>query len=240
MEPGADSDQPPTGSQVDSAVARLIGVSRVFEGGVSALQDVSAVFKGGRSYAITGPSGSGKSTLLNVIGLLDRPTSGSYFLLGRDTARASEAERAELRRTGCGFVFQDFHLLGHRSVLENVMLGGFYSGRPRRLRAARALDLVGYAGLSQRARTPANRLSGGERQRVAIARALMNEPPLLLCDEPTGNLDSRNSHRIMDMLLDAGMDRTLIVVTHDDEVAARCQGVIMMLDGSVEASPHEA
>jgi ABC-type lipoprotein export system ATPase subunit len=176
---------------------------------------------------------------LNVVGLLDRPTSGSYFLLGCDAAKASETERAELRRGCCGFVFQDFHLLGHRTVLENVMLGGFYTGAQRRRRAAKAMDLAHYVGLLERAHTPVNRLSGGERQRVAIARALMNSPPLLLCDEPTGNLDSRNSHRIMDLLLEAGEDRTLIVVTHEQEVAARCQEVIGMFDGAVEASAHE-
>jgi putative ABC transport system ATP-binding protein len=213
-------------------------VSRVFKGGISALRDVSLVFKGGRSYAITGPSGSGKSTLLNVVGLLDRPTSGKYLLLGRDVAMASDSERAELRRTCCGFVFQDFHLIGHRSVLENVMVGSFYTGQARRVRAAAALDWVGYVGLSRRAQLPANRLSGGERQRVAIARALMNEPPLLLCDEPTGNLDSEASHRIMDLVLAAGEDRTLIVVTHDQEVAGRCQEVIVMLDGAAGDSEH--
>jgi ABC-type lipoprotein export system ATPase subunit len=215
------------------SVVRLVGVTRDFGSGIVALRDVHLSLDNGMSYAVTGPSGSGKSTLLNIIGLLDRPTSGQVLIHDQDVSRASDKERAAVRGITCGFVFQDFHLLPHRSTLENIMLGGYYTGRSRKHRAAQAMKLAQHVGLEHRATQPVNKLSGGERQRVAIARALMNTPSLLLCDEPTGNLDSQASQKIMELLLSLATSITLVVVTHDPVVAGHCQQIIEVFDGRV-------
>jgi putative ABC transport system ATP-binding protein len=215
-----------------SAAVVLLGVTRDFEGGVRALDQVDAQFRLGESCAVTGASGSGKSTLLNVVGLLDRPTSGAYELFGKDVAGSSDAERSRHRLATFGFVFQSFHLLGHRSVLENVMLGGFYSGASRRVLARTAGALVERVGLGGRSGFPISKLSGGERQRVAIARALMNGPRVLLCDEPTGNLDSASAKQVLDLLFSlVGDELALVVVTHDPGVAGRCSRRLAMSDG---------
>ena len=216
------------------AIVSLRGVSRTYEGGVHALTDASLELRASSSHAIVGPSGSGKSTLLNILGLLDSPTTGTYELLGRDVAAASDAERCALRREHLGFVFQAFHLLPSRSVVENVMLGNFYSGASRDALRAEAMDRLARTGLSARAGFSASTLSGGERQRVAIARALMGRPRVLLCDEPTGNLDSRNSASVLDLLLsltDSGV--TVVIVTHDQAVADNCAHTLRVLDGRV-------
>ncbi len=215
-------------------VLELYRVSRQFgsEPAVHALVDVDLRLEPGEWLAITGPSGAGKSTLLHVIGCLDRPTSGSYFFEGIDTATLSDKRRAGLRSRRIGFVFQSFHLLPHRSVLENVMLAEVYRNQPHRGRRERALAAIERVGLSHRADFLPTKLSGGEKQRVAIARALVGSPSLLLCDEPTGNLDSKSSAGILDLfeaLNQQGL--TLVIVTHDENIAQRASRRVHIIDG---------
>ena len=217
-------------------VIEMCQLSRVFgtDPVVNALNDVSISIAPGERLAIVGASGSGKSTLLGIVGLLDRATSGSYELEGVDVLTLSERERAAVRARRIGFVFQSFHLLAHRSVLDNVMLSEIYRGGDRRTRRARAADTLERVGLSHRLDHLPAQLSGGERQRVAIARALLGEPAILLCDEPTGNLDSENTAAVLDLfdaLTSTGV--TLVVITHDDDVARRTERVIRLADGRV-------
>jgi ABC-type lipoprotein export system ATPase subunit len=216
------------------AVADLRGIGRTYDSDppVEALRDVDLTIRGGEWLAIVGPSGSGKSTLLSILGCLDRPTAGSYLIDGADAARLSDGERTAMRARSIGFVFQSFHLLGHRTALENVMLAELYAGGQRAARPERALRALERVGMADRSDFPPTRLSGGEQQRVAIARALLGPPKLLLCDEPTGNLDSVNTESLLllfDSLAHQGL--TLVVVTHDDEVAAHAQRVVRMVDG---------
>ena len=199
---------------------------------VHALRQVDLRVERGEWLAITGPSGSGKSTLLNIIGLLDTPSGGDYRLEGLDTGVLTDGQRAGLRARRIGFVFQSFHLLTHRSVRENVMLAETYSGRGRRGRAARTEAILDQVGLAPRASFLPSRLSGGERQRVAIARAMLGDPALLLCDEPTGNLDSTSTEAILSLFEDLhARGMTLIVITHEAEVAARAQHRVRIVDG---------
>ena len=221
-------------------VLELAGVSRTFptHPPVAALIDIDLRVASGDYLGVVGPSGSGKSTLLNVLGLLDVPSAGSYLFEGAETTAMSDRRRTELRGARIGFVFQSFHLLMYRTVLENVMLGGLYTGMPaadRRRRAVTALDRVG---MGHRHDFPPSRLSGGERQRVAIARALLGEPALLLCDEPTGNLDSANTAAVLDLFdeLRAG-GATLLVITHDPAVAARADRQVRIADGRLAHLP---
>lgn len=197
----------------------------------------------GETVSIVGPSGSGKSTLLNVIGLLDVPTGGTFHLDGIDVSNLSDGERAALRGSRLGFVFQSFHLLSHRTVLENVMLGELYLGsdsgggeaprkRDRASRAERAAAALNRVGLCHRLDFKPTRLSGGERQRVAIARAIVHGPSLLLADEPTGNLDSSNTDaalQLFDELRNDGL--TVCMITHDESVANHADRSVRMLDG---------
>lgn len=212
----------------------LRGISRVFgsDPPVEALRQVDLVIERGHSLAIVGPSGSGKSTLMNILGCLDRQTAGTYLIDGIDVARLGEGERAALRGRRIGFVFQTFNLLAHRSVLENVMLAEVYLGRPRAGREARAQHALARVGLSDRAEFVPTKLSGGQQQRVGIARALMGEPSLLLCDEPTGNLDSVNTASVLDLFDELRADgMTLLVITHDDDVASRSVRRVSIVDG---------
>jgi macrolide transport system ATP-binding/permease protein len=203
---------------------------------VSALVDVDLVLRRGEWLSITGPSGAGKSTLLNVIGCLDRPSGGQYLFEGVETTKLSENERAGLRSRRIGFVFQSFHLLPHRSVLENVMLAEVYRQQARRGRRQRAMEEIRRVGLAHRADFPPFKLSGGECQRVAIARALMGSPSVLLCDEPTGNLDSKNSELILELLAQLNKEgMTIIVVTHDENVASRGSRRVTVKDGMLFA-----
>jgi putative ABC transport system ATP-binding protein len=185
-----------------------------------------------------GPSGSGKSTLLNVLGCLDRPTAGTYRLDGLDVQSLGDRELTALRGQRLGFVFQSFHLLPHRTVLENVMLAELYTGAPRagrRERAGAALDRVG---LGHRVDFLPTRLSGGERQRAAIARALVGEPSLLLADEPTGNLDTHNTDAILDLFDQLRRDGlTVVVITHDAHVSDRAARVVRIVDGELTERP---
>lgn len=201
---------------------------------VNALVDVDLVVRRGEWLSITGPSGSGKSTLLNMLGCLDRPTSGEFLLDGVETTKLSENERAGLRSRRIGFIFQSFHLLPYRTVLENVMLTEVYRRRTGQGRRERALAEIRRVGLAHRAEFLPSKLSGGERQRVAIARALMGSPSLLLCDEPTGNLDSKNTESILDFFTELNKEgMTIVVVTHDENVAARASRRVNMKDGEL-------
>ncbi|WP_443059446.1 ABC transporter ATP-binding protein [Streptomyces sp. NBC_00435] len=199
---------------------------------VKALRPCELTVQRGEFITIVGPSGSGKSTFLNVAGLLDSPTSGRYLLDGIDTSALPDRERTALRGRRIGFVFQSFHLLPHRSALENITLAMLYTGTPRAQRLVRAREALDQVGLGHRAGAVPGRLSGGERQRVAIARALVGRPSLLLCDEPTGNLDSANAASVLgllDELHDSGM--TVLVITHDPEVARRGARTVTIRDG---------
>lgn len=223
-------------SQQHQTVLDLKKVGRQFgsEPAVYALIDVDLRLERGEWLGITGPSGAGKSTLLNVIGCLDRPTTGSYFFDGIDASKLSDKERAGLRSRRIGFVFQSFHLLPHRSVLENVMLAEVYRKQPRSGRRERALAAIERVGLSHRVDFLPTKLSGGERQRVAIARALVGSPSLLLCDEPTGNLDSKATDDLLDLLeILNRQGLTLVIVTHDENVAMRAGRRVHIIDGTL-------
>lgn len=223
-------------------VLELIKVCRQFgvEPAVHALVDVDLAVSRGEWLSITGPSGAGKSTLLNVIGCLDHPTSGRYLIDGIDTTRLSDRERAGLRAQRIGFVFQSFHLLPYRTVVENVMLAEVYRKQSPSGRRERALAALERVGLGHRVEFLPMKLSGGERQRVAIARALVGSPSLLLCDEPTGNLDSKSTAALLDLLKklnDEGL--TLVTVTHDENVARRGSRRVHIVDGRLAALPAE-
>ena len=230
--PGGSGASPAPGT----AVVELRGVSRTFDRDppVHALRGVDLTIRSGEWLAIVGPSGSGKSTLLNVLGLLDRPTGGTYRFDGVDINELDDLARAGLRGRRIGFIFQAFHLLPHRSVLENVMLAELYVGAPRKGREQRALAALERVGLGDRASFLPTRLSGGQRQRAAIARSLMADPSLLLCDEPTGNLDSKSAANVLDILGDLSRSGlTLVVITHDEGVAARAHRRVRIVDGEL-------
>lgn len=201
---------------------------------VIALRNIDLTVRAGEWVAVVGPSGSGKSSLLNILGCLSHQTSGTYRLRGYDVATLTDRQRAGLRSRHIGFVFQSFHLLAHRTVLENVMLAELYCREPRAGRADRAREGLTSVGLADRVDFLPTRLSGGERQRVAIARALLHKPELMLCDEPTGNLDSATTTGILG-LLGALNDRglTIVMITHDADVAARAERQIRLIDGRI-------
>lgn len=218
-------------------VIELRGLTRSFPGTppVIALRPTDLVVNEGDYLAIVGPSGSGKSTLLNLLGLLDRPTGGEYLMDGEEVRGLTDARRTALRAGRIGFVFQAFHLLPHRTVLENVMLACVYAGVPHAERAARAVAALERVGLAHRLAFHPTTLSGGERQRVAVARAVATSPRLLLADEPTGNLDSATSAEVLDLFDDLHSDGlTLAVITHDEDVAARAQRQVRISDGVLE------
>jgi len=201
---------------------------------VHALRGVSLEVRQGEFVAIMGASGSGKSTLMNVLGCLDRPTSGAYLLEGRDVSRLSRNELAEVRNRTMGFVFQSFNLLARTSARENVELPLLYAGATTKARHAASLAALERVGLKDRSHHHPNQLSGGQQQRVAIARALVNQPRILLADEPTGNLDSRTSAEIMALFQDLGRSGiTVVLVTHEPDIAAFASRVVTMRDGRV-------
>jgi len=201
---------------------------------LTVLRGINIHIERGELVAIMGPSGSGKTTILNLIGCLDKPTSGSYYLEGREVSRLSSGELAQIRGQKIGFVFQTFNLLPRLSALANVELGLRYAGGGDSNRAIEALAKIG---LSDRANHRPTELSGGEQQSVAIARALVKNPPLILADEPTGNLDSRSGEEIISILtsLHSEQNITLVVVTHDPNIAHNCQRIIHVKDGQVVA-----
>ncbi len=229
------------------AVIHLIDLSRSFQLGdteVRALQGVTVSIARGEFVAIMGSSGSGKSTMMNIIGCLDRPTSGQYAFQGRDVARLSEPELADIRSNEIGFVFQSFNLLPRTSALENVVLPLLYGASAALTsseRNDRGRELLANVGLADRARNMPNQLSGGQQQRVALARALVNQPAVLLADEPTGNLDTRTSHEIMEIIRRLNRERgvTVIVVTHESDIAAYADRVITMRDGQILSDEHQ-
>jgi len=223
---------------------QLERISKVYRMGdveVPALRDVSLAIGEGEFVAVMGASGSGKSTLMNIVGCLDRPTSGRYLLAGREVSRLSRAELAEMRNRTLGFVFQSFNLLARTSALENVELPVLYAGlstRERRRRAVAALERVG---LAERLHHHPSQLSGGQQQRVAIARALVAQPRLILADEPTGNLDSQISVEVMALFQELGRSGiTIALVTHEPDIAAYAARVITVRDGRIVADVRQA
>jgi putative ABC transport system ATP-binding protein len=203
---------------------------------VRALRSVSLTINRGEYVAIMGASGSGKSTLMNVIGCLDTPTSGTYILSKSDVSHLSDDELAEIRNKEIGFVFQTFNLLPRNTALENVMLPLVYAGIKKQERIMKAEKILAEVGLSDRVEHKPNELSGGQRQRVAVARALVNNPSILLADEPTGNLDSKISEEIMQLFAEIHRKgNTLIVVTHEESIALHAHRIIRLKDGEIES-----
>jgi len=223
----------------DQTILELDGVWKTYpqarDTAAEVLRDISLRVPAGQAMAIVGPSGSGKSTLLNLIGALDRPTSGTVRLDGRDLTTLSPTELAEIRRSRIGFVFQQHHLLPQCTVLENVLLPALASGPVGSELSDRAVELLGRVALADRADDRPPLLSGGERQRVALARALINTPSLLLADEPTGSLDRQTSESLIELLaeLNRGEGTTLIVVTHSPDLAGRMDRVMELRDGTL-------
>jgi putative ABC transport system ATP-binding protein len=225
-----------TTSGPGDVVVSVEGLAKVFPGppAVTALQPCTFRIEAGSFLSITGPSGSGKTTLLSLLGLLDTPTAGTYVLNGADVAALSDRERAAVRAHHLGFVFQAFHLIGHRTVLENVELGLLYQGVGIRARRAAAIAVVDRVGLAERRDALCAHLSGGEKQRVAIARAIVRDPALVLCDEPTGNLDTANSEAVLRILEGLNAEgTTIVVITHDPDVARRTSRTLRIHDGFV-------
>ena len=203
---------------------------------VKALRSVSVDIERNEYVAIMGASGSGKSTLLNLLGCLDTPTEGSYILNGNDVSKMEDNQLAEIRNSEIGFIFQTFNLLPRYNALENVTLPLIYAGKPKSARVKRATEVLDSVGLGDRMDHKPNELSGGQRQRVAVARALVNKPSIILADEPTGNLDSKTSKDIMDLLDDIHeLGNTIIVVTHEEDIALRAKRIIRLMDGEVES-----
>jgi putative ABC transport system ATP-binding protein len=223
--------------QETPAIIRLEHIYKLYGSGdteVKALVDVNLIIERGEYCAIMGSSGSGKSTAMNIIGCLDRPTSGHYELDGVDIAQLADQELAHIRNLKIGFVFQQFHLLSQLTALENVMLPMIYAGVSTKERRQKAMAALEHMGLGNRVQNKPNQLSGGQQQRVAIARAIVNRPVLLLADEPTGALDSRTSQEVMDIfseLNEGGI--TVVMVTHETDIARRSRRIIWFLDGQV-------
>ncbi len=202
---------------------------------VHALRGVSLAIKKGEIIAIMGPSGSGKSTLMNILGCLDQPTWGTYFLAGKDVSTMSDDELAVVRNRSVGFMFQSFNLLARTSALDNVILPLIYAGSSVRDRRKRAKEVLNAVGLGDRIDHTPNELSGGQQQRVAIARALVNEPSIILADEPTGNLDSKSGEEVMAILQQLNQETgiTVILVTHDPRISQYAQRTLHLFDGKV-------
>ncbi|HBI22807.1 MAG TPA: macrolide ABC transporter ATP-binding protein [Nitrospiraceae bacterium] len=220
------------------AMIEVKEVSKIYRLGdiaVNALDGVSLTFDKGEFVAIMGPSGSGKSTFMNIIGCLDKPTIGNYFLDGIEVISLNKDELAEIRNKKIGFVFQGFNLLPRISAIENVELPMLYDGLPAKERRDRAMSALRSVGLEGRENHHPNQLSGGQQQRVAIARALVNGAPVILADEPTGNLDTKTSTEIMRLLtkLNTGSNITVILVTHESDIAAYSRRIIKFLDGRI-------
>lgn len=224
---------------MEKEIIRIVDIVKNFKVGtvlVEALRSVSIVIKKNEFVAIMGPSGSGKSTLMNILGCLDTPTSGSYFLSGEDVSKMDDNSLAEIRNRQIGFVFQTFNLLPRSSALENVMLPLIYAGMTKGKRIERATEVLDEVKLSDRIAHKPNELSGGQRQRVALARALVNNPAIILADEPTGNLDSKTSIEILGLLEEIHkMGNTVIVVTHEEDIALHSHRIIRLMDGKISS-----
>jgi len=224
---------------MNNEVIRLVDIPRHFKVGlevVQALRGVSTVIQKNEFVALMGASGSGKSTLMNLVGCLDTPTSGQYFLSGNDVSKLNDNELAEIRNKEIGFIFQTFNLLPRSTALENVMLPLVYAGISKADRLTRATKALESVGLGDRMNHKPNELSGGQRQRVATARALVNNPSLILADEPTGNLDSKTSDEIMTLLVDIhNAGNTIILVTHEESIARYAHRIIRLIDGRISS-----
>lgn len=221
-----------------SQVIRLERVHKIYKTGdieVHALRGVSLVIRRGEFVAIMGPSGSGKSTMMNIIGCLDRPTRGRYLLEGEDVSKLTKTQLADIRNRRIGFVFQAFNLVPRTSALENVELPLIYAGVPAAERIRRAREALAAVGLADREKNLPSQLSGGQQQRVAIARALVNNPSIILADEPTGNLDSRTSVEVMEIFQRLNRERnlTLVIVTHEADIAQYASRIITFRDGRI-------
>ena len=222
-------------------LAKVYGMGEV---AVRALDGVDLTIDEGEFVAIMGPSGSGKSTLMNILGCLDRPTEGRYWLGGEDVSKLNKTQLARVRNRRIGFVFQSYNLLSRTSALKNVMLPLLYnSNGPERQSAAeretRTMEALEVVGLSERVHHRPNELSGGQQQRVAIARALVNDPLIILADEPTGNLDTHSSQEIIDILQELHeRGRTIVMITHEPDLAAQAQRIVYLRDGRVVPVPH--
>ncbi|TDX53161.1 ABC transporter ATP-binding protein [Orenia marismortui] len=215
----------------------VVDLKKVYQSGeiaVEALKGISFKIEDGEMVAIVGPSGSGKSTLMNLLGCLDIPTAGSYLLDSKDVSKADDNELAEVRNNKIGFVFQKFNLLARDSILHNVETPLIYAGIKKKERIKRATNLLTKVGLGDRLDHNPNEISGGQRQRVAVARALVNNPSLILADEPTGNLDSKTEAEIIDLFHELNQQgHTIIIVTHSEEVARQTNRIIHILDGEL-------
>ncbi|MCX6247720.1 MAG: ABC transporter ATP-binding protein [Bacteroidetes bacterium] len=224
---------------MEKEVIRIVDIVKNFKIGtviVEALRSVSMVIKKNEFVAIMGPSGSGKSTMMNILGCLDTPTSGSYFLNDEDVSKMDDNSLAEIRNRQIGFVFQTFNLLPRSTALENVMLPLIYAGVSKGRRIERATEVLDEVKLSDRMAHKPNELSGGQRQRVAIARALVNNPAIILADEPTGNLDSKTSLEILGLLEEIHkMGNTVIIVTHEEDIALHAHRIIRLMDGKISS-----
>jgi putative ABC transport system ATP-binding protein len=229
-------------TEQETAIIQTIDLCKVYGSGdyqIKALDAINLTIQAGEFVAIMGPSGSGKSTMMNILGCLDKPTSGRYILAGEDVSDLNKVQLAQIRNRRLGFVFQAYNLLPRTSALENVMLPLIYSNNGSSLtedqQRARAMEMLEAVGLADRANHQPQEMSGGQAQRAAIARALINDPALILADEPTGNLDSKSGNEIMALLSDLhAQGRTIVVVTHDPEIAAYAGRIINFLDGHVE------
>jgi putative ABC transport system ATP-binding protein len=220
---------------VSAPLIEMRGIERTYVMGdnlVHALRGVDLVIEQGASIAIMGTSGSGKSTMMNIMGCLDQPTKGTYHLNGRDVSRLSRAQLADVRGRMIGFVFQSFNLLSRTSALENTEMPLMYQGIPGKERHKRALEALERVGLADRAHHHPNQLSGGQQQRVAIARALVGRAPIIMADEPTGNLDTKTSYEVMVILQKLVAEGiTVVLVTHEPDIAAYAQRVVVLRDG---------
>ncbi len=227
-----------------SEIIRTSEISKIYQMGtqtVKALQSISIQINRGEYVAFMGPSGSGKSTLMNIVGCLDTPTGGTYILNNKDVSHMTENELADIRNKEIGFVFQTFNLLPRATALENVALPLIYAGYGRAAREEKAMAVLESVSLSDRAHHKPNELSGGQRQRVAIARALVNDPSIILADEPTGNLDSKTSYDIMGLFHDLhASGNTIIMVTHEDDIAHYAHRIIRLRDGLIETDKVNA
>jgi putative ABC transport system ATP-binding protein len=221
-----------------SSLIKLSQINKIYQIGdnkIPALIDINIELACGEMLAIMGASGSGKSTLMNIMGFLDRCTSGQYYFSGQDVSHLKEKELAYIRNAKIGFVFQSFFLLPRSTAIQNVMLPLFYRGTPRAEAKEIAMQMLEKVGVGHLANNKPHQLSGGQQQRVAIARALVGNPEIILADEPTGALDSQTGNAVMELLekLNTEENRTIVIITHDKEVSRRCQRVIMIRDGRI-------
>ncbi len=220
------------------SLIEIDGVTKRYKLGeqvVYALNGVNLNIERGEYTALMGPSGSGKSTLMNIIGCLDSPTEGTFFLNNKEVSKMSDSALSEVRNTEIGFVFQTFNLLNRLNAIENVSLPLVYAGIPKKEREERAKEVLDKVGLGDRMSHKPNELSGGQRQRVAVARALINNPSILLADEPTGNLDTQTSHEIMALFEEIhSAGNTIVLVTHEEDIAQHAKRIIRLRDGVVE------